>query len=204
MNASPKVNQISYRTWCHLPDQKLCYHAMEILLKDKKLMNILRGQSAIYNRDDWDVRSLPALSVYYRRISQESSAWFREGVIVFKYQFPTEVVKDRLHEITAVMAGATDNIFQSADNFYALVDKVPGLRRFGQSINWDTKDSEQLGQNNILTLVGEYDFRIDYYVWRKYITDTIGANPIDPCVEIYKTVTGFSLDVRPDKFIQEN
>lgn len=201
MNANPKVNQISYGTWCKLPAQRLCYYALDILTQNTKLMNILRAQTALYNRDDWDVRQLPALSVYYKNIRQQSSAWFREGVIYFRYQFPTEVSKDRLHEITAVMADATDNIFQSSDNFYALVDKVPGLRIFGQEINWDTKDSEQLGQNNILTLLGEYDFRIDYYIWRKYITNVIGANPIDPCVKIYKPVTGFSLNVYPEEFL---
>lgn len=195
-----RVDQISYQKFCVQPVARLGYYLAQAINANKKFMDILGGSTAVYDRDDWDIRQTPGVSIYYAPVKTPSMFWFKKGNFILKFQFPSDQVRERMHEITATMVDFTDTFLQDLDIFFAIEAKLPGLRELGFSTTWDPSKSEKLNEDNMLILPGTVSFSVDLLVWRKYIIENLGADPIDPCNQIYSDVTGYELFVTPSVF----
>jgi hypothetical protein len=196
----PKINNITYKLWCKLPTLKLASALAAALESNPKMVQALQDSIVAYNRDDWEQRNLPALSIYYRKTMHKDNTWYSEGKIILKFHIPLSVTREREHEVGTILTEGTTILLQDYPFFSGILDQVPGLRRLGWTIDSDFKEIEGIVTKDVFTLPMEIDFAIDKLVWLNYINNEVGADALNPCLQIYGTIESFEIFVYPSIF----
>ena len=196
----PKISAINYRLWCKLPTLKLAGVLAEALGNNPKMKVALQDAIAPYNRDDWEQRNLPALSIYYKRIKHIDNTWYEAGKMILKFHIPLSVTREREHDVGTILVESTALLLQDYAFFDSILQLVPGLRRLGWNIDADFKDIEGIVTKDVFTLPVEIDFTIDKLVWLNYINNEVGANTLNPCLPVFGTIGSFEIFVYPSIF----
>ena len=129
---------------------------------------------ADYQRFDWSIRQLPAISVYEDQTEQkDSDQAFLRGNINFMIVWPPNFRRPDARRIEVAFKGAMQNWFVSKsvtdmlDELYYIQRpmKVPGLNEYGKTMTW-TPNVNTIIENEAcpVTMISA-NYRIDLRAW---------------------------------------
>jgi hypothetical protein len=199
----PKINQVNYNLWCQQPAAKLAATTISKLSQNAKLKTAFKMAFTGYQKEDWQSLGTPALSMAYKKVRSTGNMCIEEGTLDLRIYFPQSVVREKLHETTAVMVDGISTIFRDYPFFDSVLKETPGLRSLGNTLTWSPEKVENISDQNVKVLSAEIDFWVDLLVWNRYIDSVLGVTAMDPCVQIYGTYTNFLLEVRFPPFPEE-
>lgn len=133
---------------------------------------------ADYERWDWSMRQLPAISVFEAETEDKTSrnAWLN-GTINFQVVWPASFRRSDWSRIPVAFKGAMQNFFESAytnsmlDEIYWHVrpQKVPGLNEYGKIMTFTPNLEGIVEKEKVPVTLVSAKYRIDLRAWYRYL-----------------------------------
>lgn len=133
---------------------------------------------ADYQRFDWSVRMLPAISVYEsQEESKESDQAFQRGTITLQTVWPPNMRRSDSRRVEVAYKGALEGFFSSAlvdamlDELYYIErpEKVPGLNELGRTLTWTPNTEGLIGDELCPITVLNVQYKIDLRSWYRWL-----------------------------------
>lgn len=133
-----------------------------------------------YQRTDWSMRQLPAISVFEsNNESKQSSNGWLTGNISIQVYWPASQRRSDWSRVHEAFKGTILNFFESAlvrdmlDEHFSIKreEKVAGLNEYGKEITW-TPNVEGLVENQFVPVtVIDIRYRVDLRAWYRFLEE---------------------------------
>lgn len=156
-----------------------------------------------YQRMDWSLRQLPAISIFESQSEQKSSdnAWLT-GNIMMNVYWPANFRRSDLARVPAAFKSVVENFFASKyatdmldELYYIQRDmKVYGLNEFGKELTWTTNTEGIVEQQMVPVTMVDIRYRIDLRSWYRAL-EFMGRTKDNPFEITLLDLTQISADI---------
>lgn len=144
---------------------------------------------ADYQRFDWSLRQLPAISIYESQTPEQkdSDQAFLRGMISFMIVWPASMRRSDGRRVEAAFKGALQNFFSSKyvsdmlDEIYYVQRpmKVAGLNEYGKTMTWTPNTQTFIENEACPVTIIDANYRIDLRAWYRWL-EFNGRTKADP------------------------
>lgn len=139
------------------------------LLKIQEWTAVFSDEVQPYLREDFSMRSLPALRVYNNGYSKTSDSGFVDGFLICDVLLPASIRREDLEVYSSRLTTALLQQFRRQQWFELLSEVVPGLNQLGTLFDVDKALVFRWGNDEIPMAEVRINFRIDLRAWDDYL-----------------------------------
>jgi len=134
---SNRIEALESPYWYVQPDDGLPTAFVEELIKEPVFADIFGDNYADYQRNDWGIRSLPAVRAYNTSGVSNSQTGYILGTLVVECILPPSIKRNELQRFPNLLRSALLAQLRRPSFFAAMLKRVPGLNQLGAEFRWD-------------------------------------------------------------------
>jgi hypothetical protein len=170
--------------------------------KVKQFKKIFGENIDNYKRQDYSIRSLPAVRFYNNSQFKESDNGWLTGDVIADVIFPASIRRNELQQVQDTLSAAMFNQFNRDTFFFSIRAGVPGLNELGRTISVDKSLGYQWQDGEEVVPLTQFTInsRLDLRIWNDYLTSQLRTNedPFERTLgileEIYVKIQGLQQD----------
>lgn len=200
MSSDPRIEQLlgARSPFISGPGELLCHHTARLLLEVPEWKAFFGECIDGYYRQDYSIRSLPALRFYSDRYEMETQSWWLDGNVTMDMLLPPSLRREDLQKVADVAVAALLQQFRRPDFFGALRGVVPGLNYYGKGFKADKNKAWQpeSQETQLIPMADvQLSFRVDMREWDAFLeSDDRTVN--DPFRRTLKTLASIATIIR--------
>lgn len=154
------------------PGEFLCRSVCDSLKASPEWNTLFGGLIDPYLREDYSIRSLPALRIYNKASVKEYESWFIEGDLTADIILPASLRREETQQIPDTLCAALLQQFRRPEFFNAMCELVPGLNELGKRFTTDKTLGMQFEEQVVPLIQITVNFKIDLREWDLYLEET--------------------------------
>jgi hypothetical protein len=154
------------------PAEFLVVSVVKQLRMDPQWKELFGENIDAYRRQDYSIRSLPALRVYNETYTKQFESWFIEGDLKADIIFPASIRREETQQLQDSVAAAMLQQFRRPAFFDAVEERCPSLNELGKTFAVDKSLGFAWNDTVVPLTQLTINFRMDLRIWDDHLEKT--------------------------------